>query len=146
MLDAANLFFKIDVLVRKAILQRGNLAERERILERESDLLGDLRDQPNSSLVNGVGVRRPSERIEHTMGCRQRRVADPLHTRRHDVRVQRFHPVGSACVTSTSTARSKGASHDLYGSASSRICVASSSGHAGAVGSITKGPSGAVRR
>ena len=67
--------------------------KRERILERERDLLGDLRD-PAQLFARERRRRQAAEREdpEHTVGCRQRRVADPLHTRRHDVRVQRFPP------------------------------------------------------
>ena len=40
---AADLLFEIDVLAVQAILERGDLVERERVLERDRDLRGDLR-------------------------------------------------------------------------------------------------------
>ncbi len=43
MLGAADLFFEIDIFVREAVFERGNLAKRERILERNGDLCSRLR-------------------------------------------------------------------------------------------------------
>ena len=42
-LGAADLFFEVDVLAREAILERGNLAKGQRILERHRDLCSRVR-------------------------------------------------------------------------------------------------------
>src|SRR6185503_3011707 len=43
MLGAADLFLEVDILVREPILERGNLAKRQRILDRNGDLCSRLR-------------------------------------------------------------------------------------------------------
>ena len=48
MLGAADLFFEIDIFVREAVFERGYLAKRERILERNGDLCSRLRGSSSS--------------------------------------------------------------------------------------------------
>jgi len=82
-LHVADLLVKVDVLVGEAVLQCGNLAECQRVLERDRDLRGRLTASVHFVRAErDAGAAMEHEEAQRSTRRRQRDETRPLHARR----------------------------------------------------------------